>query len=77
MPIAFMQFLSSEGNALMGGFRDLGEWKFYAITRFRGILNLTVAGADRTNSVIPTWAKQRIAAAWNIQEGEAGASSAG
>src|SRR6516164_3421241 len=64
--IAFMQFLSSEGTALMG-IRDFGEWKYYAIERFRGILNLTVANADRTNSAIPDWAKSRIKTAWNVE----------
>ena len=64
--IAFMQFLSSEGVALMG-IRDFGEWKHYAIERFRGILNLTVANADRTNSAIPDWAKSRIKTAWNVE----------
>jgi hypothetical protein len=64
--IAFMQFLSSEGQALMG-IRDFGEWKYYAIERFRGILNLTVANADRTNSAIPDWAKSRIKTSWNVE----------
>ena len=64
--IAFMQFLSSEGQALMG-IRDFGGWKIYSIERFRGILNLTVANADRTNSAIPDWAKSRIKTAWNVE----------
>jgi hypothetical protein len=66
MRIAFMQFLSSEGVALMG-IRDFGEWKAYAVDRFRGILNLTVSNADRTNSAIPDWAKSRIKTAWNVE----------
>ena len=52
MRIAFMQFLSSEGKELMG-IKDFGEWKHYAVERFRGTLNLTVAGADKTRSAIP------------------------
>ena len=52
MRIAFTQFLSSEGKALMG-IKDFGEWKHYAVERFRGTLNLTVAGADKTRSAIP------------------------
>jgi hypothetical protein len=67
MRIAYMQFLSSEGMALMG-IRDFGEWRAYAVERFRGILNLTVKNADKTNSAIPTWAKSRIKEAWNISE---------
>jgi hypothetical protein len=38
MRIAFMQFLSSEGTALME-IRDFGEWKAYAVERFKGVLN--------------------------------------
>lgn len=48
------------------GIRDFGEWKHYAIERFRGVLNLTVKNADKTNSAIPDWAKQRIKEAWNV-----------
>jgi hypothetical protein len=65
MRIAFTQFLSSEGQALMG-IRDFGEWKYYAIERFRGVLNLTVKNAAKTNSALPDWAKERIETAWNI-----------
>jgi hypothetical protein len=67
MRIAFMQFLSSEGTALMG-IRDFGEWKAYALERFKGILNLTVHAADETRSAIPAWAKVRIKEAWNVEE---------
>jgi len=38
MRIAFTQFLSSEGMALMG-VRDSGEWKFYAVELCRGTLS--------------------------------------
>ena len=34
-----MQFLSSEGKALIG-IKDIGQWKFYAVERFKGILDL-------------------------------------
>jgi hypothetical protein len=54
-----MQFLSAEGNALMG-IHNFGEWKAYAIERFRGVLNFTIRNADKTNSPIPSWAKTRI-----------------
>jgi hypothetical protein len=63
--IAFMQFLSSEGKALMG-IRDFGKWKFYAVERFKGILDLTLKNAGKTNSAIPGWAKERIKEAWNV-----------
>jgi hypothetical protein len=65
MRIAFMQFLSSEGKALMG-IKDFGQWKFYAVERFKGILDLTVKNADKTRSAIPAWAKERIKEAWNV-----------
>jgi hypothetical protein len=42
--IAFTQFLSAEVKALVG-IRDLGEWKFYAVKRFRGIPSLALHGA--------------------------------
>jgi hypothetical protein len=61
------QFLSSEARALMG-IHDFGEWKAYAVDRFRGILNLTVMNADKTRSAIPDWAKERIKEAWNVSE---------
>ena len=66
MRIAFMQFLSAEGKALMG-IHDFGEWKAYAIERFRGILHLTVRNADKTRSAVPDWGKERIKEAWNVQ----------
>jgi hypothetical protein len=66
MRISFMQFLSSEGTTLMG-IHNLGEWKQHAIERFRGVLHLTVMGADKTNSAVPDWAKVRIAEAWNVE----------
>jgi hypothetical protein len=54
--IAFMQFLSAEVRALMG-IKDIGEWKFYAFGRFKGILDLTVAGSLKSRSPIPDWAE--------------------
>jgi hypothetical protein len=30
------------------------------------ILDLTIKGADKTRSAIPSWAKERIAQAWNV-----------
>jgi hypothetical protein len=63
--IAFMQFLSAEGTSLMA-IHDFGEWKAYAVDRFKGILNLTVMNADKTRSAIPDWAKEQIKEAWNV-----------
>jgi hypothetical protein len=70
MRISFMQFLSSEALALMG-IRYIGEWKRYAIERFKGILDLMVKNSLKTNSPVPEWASRRIKEAWNVQEGEA------
>jgi hypothetical protein len=66
MKLSFMVFLSSEGTALQG-IRDFGEWKAYAIERFKGILTLTVKNADKTCSAIPAWSKERIAQAWHME----------
>jgi hypothetical protein len=63
--IAFSQFLSSEGPTLMG-IKELGEWKAYAIERFKGILELTVKSSLQTKSPIPDWAAARIKEAWNV-----------
>ena len=63
--IAFAQFLSSEARSLMG-IKDLGEFKAYAIERFRGILDLTVKSSLQTRSPIPDWAASKIREAWNV-----------
>ena len=62
-----MQFLSSETLALMG-IKNVGEFKVYFVERFRGILNLTVNGADKTRSSLPSWAKQGIWEASNVSD---------
>ena len=67
--IAFIQFLSSEGKALIG-IKDFGQWKFYAVERFKGILDLVVKNADKTDSAIPDWAKERIKTAVNVQDAQ-------
>jgi hypothetical protein len=64
--ISVMQFLSSETLGLMA-LKDVGEFKVYFVTRFRGILELTVKNADQTNSPVPDWAKTRIREAWNLE----------
>jgi hypothetical protein len=48
------------------GIKDSGQWKAHAFAAFKGILHLTVKNADKTNSTIPSWAKQQIETAWNI-----------
>lgn len=63
--IAFAQFLSSEVRALMG-IKDVGEFKSYAVERFRGILDLTVKSSLQTRSPIPAWAAEKVKEAWNI-----------
>jgi hypothetical protein len=63
--IAFTQFLSSEASTLMG-IKELGEWKAYAVERFKGILELTVKGSLQTKSPIPDWAAAKIKEAWNV-----------
>jgi hypothetical protein len=65
--IAFAQFLSSEARPLMG-IRDVGEWKYYAIERFRSILHLTVRNSLKTNSPIPPWAAEKVKESWNVEE---------
>jgi hypothetical protein len=64
--ISFALFLSSEARPLMG-IRDVGEFKHYAIERFRSILHLTVHNSLSTNSPIPDWAAQKVKESWNVQ----------
>jgi len=46
--------------------RDVGEWKAYAMERFKGILDLTVKNSLKTRSPVPDWASGRIRDAWNV-----------
>ena len=64
--IAFVTFLSEESKALMG-IRDVGQRKYYAMERFKGILDLTVHNSLKTNSPIPDWAAEKIKELWNVQ----------
>jgi len=64
--ISFAVFLSSEVKPLMG-IRDVGEWKHYAIERFRSILHLTVRNSLKTHSPIPDWAARQVMESWNVQ----------
>jgi hypothetical protein len=63
--ISFAQFLSAESPGLMG-IKDLGEFKFSAIERFRGILHATVKASIRSDPPIPDWAAAQVIEAWNI-----------
>jgi hypothetical protein len=47
--------------------KDGGEFRAYFIERLHGVLTLTVKNADKTNSAVPDWAKQRIKQAWNVE----------
>jgi hypothetical protein len=62
--IAFAQFLSSETRSLMG-IKDLGEFKAYAIERFRGIVFAAVKTSRKTNSPIPPWAEAMVIESWD------------
>jgi hypothetical protein len=64
--ISVTTFLSSETGALMG-IRDHGEFRHYFMTRFKGIVELTVRNSLKTQSPIPTWAAAKIAQAWNVE----------
>lgn len=61
---AFERFLSAESPGLMG-IKDLGEFKFSAIERFRGILHRTVKGSLKVDP-IPAWAATKVIEAWNV-----------
>jgi hypothetical protein len=62
---SFTQFLSAESPGLMG-IKDLGEFKFSAIERFRGILHATVKSSLRTTPPMPKWAAAKVIEAWNV-----------
>jgi hypothetical protein len=62
---AFEQFLTAESSGLMA-ITNLGEFKFSAIERFRGILHATVKTSLRTDPPIPDWAAANVVEAWNV-----------
>jgi hypothetical protein len=62
--LAFEQFLGSESPGLMG-IKDLGEFKFAAIERFKGLQHSTVKARLKTDQ-IPDWAAVRVIEAWNV-----------
>ena len=61
--IAFAQFLTAESPGLMN-IKDLGEFKFSAIERFKGVLHSTVKA--RLKSDLPDWAAAKVTEAWNV-----------
>jgi hypothetical protein len=63
--LSFEQFLGSESPGLMA-ITNLGEFKFVAIERFRGILHATVKASIGNNSPLPSWAQAQVVEAWNI-----------
>jgi hypothetical protein len=63
--LSFEQFLGSESPGLMAT-TELGEFKFLAIERFRGILHTVVKSSLKTNSPIPSWASAPVIEAWNV-----------
>jgi hypothetical protein len=63
--VTFEQFLNAESPGLMS-IKDLGEFKFSAIERFRGILHATVKSSRRTDPLIPEWAAVQVIEGWNI-----------
>ena len=48
------------------GIKDLGEFKLYAVERFRGILHMAVKTSLKANSPIPPWAAAQVIEAWNV-----------
>jgi hypothetical protein len=64
--VAFAQFLSSECRMLMA-FKDVGEFKAYAFSRFVSILHMTVRNSLKTQSPIPDWAALKVRESWNVQ----------
>jgi hypothetical protein len=68
--ISLSTFLSAEGLTLAGGFKTIGELKSYFVSRFRGVMFLTLKNADRTMSPVPPWALERIKIAFNVQDAQ-------
>jgi hypothetical protein len=49
------------------GIRDFGQWKAYAVERFKGGLDLTLKASLKTNSPVVPWALEQIKVAWNVK----------
>jgi hypothetical protein len=62
--LSFERFLNAESRGLMG-IKDLGEFKFSAIERFKGLLHATVKASLKTDP-IPDWAAVKVIEAWNV-----------
>jgi hypothetical protein len=52
--------------SILDGIKDHGEFRAYAIERFRAILHTVVRSKIKTNSPIPTWAEAQVVEAWNV-----------
>jgi hypothetical protein len=63
--LAFEQFLGFESAGLMAT-TDLGEFRFLAIERFRGILHATVKATIGNNSPLPSWAQTQVVEGWHV-----------
>jgi hypothetical protein len=50
--LSFERFLNAESPGLMG-IKDLGEFKFSAIERFKGLLHSTVKARLKTDPIPP------------------------
>ena len=66
MRIAITQFLSAEITSLVA-IKDPNEFKAYFFSRFKGVLDLTIKGADKTRSAVPAWAKESLELAWHLR----------
>jgi hypothetical protein len=66
MRIAIATFVSAQTTSLIA-IKNPGEFRYYFGQRFKGILDLVIKNADRTNSAVPTRAKERIKVAWNVE----------
>jgi hypothetical protein len=62
---AFKEFLSSESQSLMG-VKDHGEFRAYAVEKFRNILHAVVKSSLKSNGPIPPWAAAKVIEAWNV-----------
>jgi hypothetical protein len=62
---AFAQFLSCESDNLTAT-DNVGEFKAYAIDRFKRILHTVVKTSLKTDSSMPAWAAEKVVEAWNV-----------
>jgi hypothetical protein len=50
----------------MMGIKDQGEFKLYAIERFKGILHVAAKTSLKTNSPIPERAADKVMQVWDV-----------